>query len=459
MCRIGAVFEAENSVKITSIVFAAVAALICQSQIAFSAPEPRVFTTIEVRGNDRFRDGDVIATSGLETGVPIGEPEIVAAVEALEFTGEFDLVRIFSRGETLIINVDETPAYSGGLTFALGYDSDDGALGQLGLQLSDPFGPGTGLNGLLNVAEEAQTLRFAVTSQNFWGERRSGGVRLGWENYAYETASFDYSVANITPYLNLPLGERAGAELRLTYARDEISDVDRDASNILRREEGDRTSGGLGFSIMTGSEPLGDATVAPLAAWSLRLDQDFTGLGGDTELSRTKLSLYGRAPLSASGFAIRTRIELGQVVGRSGDDPTAVDRFFLGGASLRGFERGTVSPRDVCEGCDSDGDDIITDLGGNQYAVARTDLLIPLFPDRPGLETFIFGDIGSAWTVDTAFDPSGELFDDQDWRSSYGIGVAFRTPIGIFESYYALDTDGERFDEEQAWGLTFRAEF
>lgn len=248
-------------------------------------------------------------------------------------------------------------------------------------------------------------------------------------------------------------------ELRFTYGVDEISNVDKDASNILKQEEGDRTSSGFGFSLMTGSERLGDATIAPLAAWSLRFDQDFTGLGGDTELSRTKIALYGRAPITNSGFAIRTRVELGQVVGLGGDDPTAVDRFFLGGASLRGFERGTISPRDICSGCDSDGDDLVTNLGGNQYAVARTDLLVLLFPDRPGLETFVFGDIGSAWSVDTAFDPSGVLDDDQKWRSSIGVGVAFRTPIGIFESYYALDTDGEEFDEEQTWGLTFRAEF
>ncbi|MEL7212133.1 MAG: BamA/TamA family outer membrane protein [Pseudomonadota bacterium] len=442
-----------------TVVFAGALSVLTLAHPVFASPEPRVFTEIDVRGNDRFRDGDVIATSGLSTGVPLGEPELVAAVEALDFTGEFDDVRIYSQGTLLIIEVDETPAYSGGLTFALGYDSDSGVLGSLGLQLSDPFGPGTGVGGQLNVAEEAQTLSFAVTSRNFWSQGLSGGIRLSWENYAYDNAAFDYEIANITPYMNITLGERMGAELRYTYGVDEISNVDSDASNILQEEEGKRTSSGVGFSFLTGSERLEDATMPPRAAWSFRFDQDFTGLGGETELSRTKLSFYGRAPITDNGFAIRTRIELGQVVGMGDDDPTATDRFFLGGASLRGFERGTVSPRDVCEGCASDGDDIVTNLGGNQFAVARTDLLIPIFPARPGLETFIFGDIGTAWTVDSAFDASGDLRDDQDWRSSYGLGLAVRTPLGIFESYYALATEGQEFDEEQKWGLTFRAEF
>ncbi|MBM7069427.1 BamA/TamA family outer membrane protein [Actibacterium sp. 188UL27-1] len=425
----------------------------------FANPQPRTFADIDVRGNQRFRDGDVIATSGLRTGRPIGEPEIIDAVEALDFTGEFREVRIFSQGTTLVIEVDETPAYSGGLTFALGYDSDAGVVGIVGLNLDDPFGPGTVIGGDLNVAEEAQTLSLAYTSDNFWRDGLSGGVRLNVENFNYDNDAFDYRIAKISPYMNLALGPRAGAELRYTFAVDEISDVDGAASAILQDEAGNRTSSGVGFSVITGSEPLTDATVAPRAAWSLRFDQDFTGLGGDTEISRSMLSFYGRAPITDNGWAVRTRVELGRVAGTGDDAPTATDRFFLGGAALRGFERGTISPRDVCVGCAADGGDVITNLGGNQYAVARTDLLVPLFPSRPGLETFVFGDVGSVWSVESGVAPSGVLEDHQDWRSSYGVGAAFRTPLGIFESYYAVDTNGERFDETQKWGLTFRAEF
>ena len=53
----------------------------------------RVFRSIEVTGNDRFRDRDVLATADLRPGEPYTEADIVAAVEALEFTGEFRSVR------------------------------------------------------------------------------------------------------------------------------------------------------------------------------------------------------------------------------------------------------------------------------------------------------------------------------------------------------------------------------
>ena len=92
-------------------------------------PPSRVFETIVVNGNDRFRDEDILVTSGLEAGTELGQADLVSAVEALEYTGEFKDVEITSNGSTLVINVKEAPEYSGGLTFGAGYDSDIGGFG------------------------------------------------------------------------------------------------------------------------------------------------------------------------------------------------------------------------------------------------------------------------------------------------------------------------------------------
>lgn len=237
-------------------------------------------------------------------------------------------------------------------------------------------------------------------------------------------------------------------ELRYTLGSSDIRKVNAAASPIIQSEAGRLTSSGVGFSFATGSAFDGVAT-DPLSAWSLRLDQDFTGLGGDTKFSTTKVSLAARRSFGQSGFAIRTRIEMGAVVGRDGETPRASERFSLGGASLRGFERGTISPRDVCLGCAADGSDQNTLLGGNYFAVARTDVLIPVFRKAPQVETFAFFDIGSVWDVDTTTAAAGTLTDDCAWRSSYGIGASFDTQLGKFEAYVALGSDGENFDEEQ----------
>lgn len=421
-------------------------------------PDSRVFSEIDVQGNRRFSDEDVLATSGLQAGVPLGQIELERAYEALQFTGEFDSVEIRSVGNTLIILVDETPQYSGGLTFGLGYDTDTGVFGAVGLLLRDTFGPESTIAGNLLIAEEVQTLSFDAASPNFWGESNRGGVRLSFGNYEYDDVTYRYQFARVEPYVQYDVGENSQVELRYTLEQKRVFDIEATASPILQAEAGRDVSSGIGFTFATGSsrdaaEPVNSGS------WFLRFDQDFTGLGGDTELSLTELSFGGRRPLGGNGFALRTRIDLGAVVGHGSDDPRVSERFTLGGSRLRGFDRGGISPRDICAGCGAGGTDVVTDLGGNYYAVARTDLLVPLFANRPEIETFVFFDVGSVWNVDTDTAASGILDDGKTWRNSAGIGTSFDTQLGQFEAYLALHTDGNSRDDVQEFGLTFRSEF
>ncbi len=422
------------------------------------APTARSFETIRVEGNERFRDGDILSTSGLETGTPLGQEDLLAAVEALEYTGEFEEVVITSERQTLIITVEETPEYTGGLTFGLGYNSDFGVFGAAGLALDNAFGGDIELRGNLLVAEEVQTIRGQIRSENFWAEGIKGGLRLGFENYEYDNTTYDYTLAEIEPYVVFSLAEKAALELRYTLASRDISNVSPLASPIIQAEAGQQTSSGIGFSIATSSDMLG-SEAGFLDAWSVRLDQDFTGLGGDTDLSSSKLSLFARKRLTPSGFALRTRLEMGAVQGLGSDDPRASERFSLGGAALRGFEHGTIAPRDVCVGCGVGGTDLVTILGGDYYAVLRTDLLVPIFREQPQIETFFFYDVGSVWNVDTPTAPAGTLDDSRHFRSSGGVGASFDTQIGKFEAYVALTTDREVYDEKQEFGLTFRTDF
>ncbi|MEM8774335.1 MAG: BamA/TamA family outer membrane protein [Pseudomonadota bacterium] len=425
---------------------------------AQDAPAPRVFEKIIVDGNSRFRDQDVIATSGLKTGDLVGEEELIAALEALEFTGEFEDIVISSNGETLIIAVEEAPPFSGGLTFGLGFDTDDGFFGSIGLSIDNAFDRGLAIRSNLVVAEESQTFRNLFSSDRFWGAERRGGVRFDIENFDFDNTAFDFVSGSIEPFITYDIAQNGLLELRYTFAIREIYNVNALASPILQAEDGQDISSGVGFSVLFASEGDPNGFETP-RAWRLRFDQDFTGLGGDTAYSESRLTLNARQQITPSGFAIRTTVELGAITALDNDDPRASERFTLGGSRLRGFERATVSPRDVCIGCAPDGSDLVTILGGNYFAVARTDLLIPIFQNQPQIETFAFYDIGSAWNVDTDIAPAGTLEDSADFRSSYGIGASFDTALGKFEAYYAIGTEGEPFDEDQEFGLSFRAKF
>lgn len=420
--------------------------------------EPRVFNAIVVSGNERFSDQDVLATSGLQTGVLVGQKDLKSAVDALDYTAEFDDIVITSEGDTLFIDVDEAPEFSGGLTFGAGYDTERGAFGSIGLTLDGLLGGGTQMRTDLLYSKPVQTLRFDLRSANFWSEGVRGGIRAHFERYQYDNVTYNYNHANIEPYVTLDLAGKAALELRYSLSSADIYNVAATASPIIAAEAGRKTSSGIGFSIGSSSAKL--AAENPLLdRWSFRFDQDLTGLGGDTKLSTSQITLHGRKNIGQSGFAVRTRIEGGATVGLGGDNPRASERFALGGSRLRGFERGSIAPTDVCAGCGAGGADQTTVLGGNYFFVARTDVLLPLFANQPKLETFIFYDVGSVWNVNTNTAAAGILNAGMDIRTSAGLGVGFDTQIGQFEAYYAPYTSGAASDVKQEFGLTFRVDF
>ena len=432
----------------TFLLFGTLAAQAQAQAQAQSVGGERIFTTIVVTGNERFRDGDVLATADLQPGVPYTETDIISAVEALEFTGEFKSVRIFSSDDTLTINVDEEEDYTGNLTFGLGADSDIGLFGSVGLGLENVLG-GNAVSADLTFAEEVIIGRASISSDQFWPGERAGGVRLEYARYDYDNTLFDFETASIQPFVRFGQGsEGAIGEFRLTALHTDISEVDGFASGILQAEAGDRFVVGPGATAQWSS-----SSTSP---WNIGLSLDI--FGGDAKFARATLVFSKSIPFVANSV-LRTRGRVGAVEGLGGDSTTASDRLTLGGISMRGFARGGLSPVDECLGCGADGADVITRLGGERYAVLQTDLLFPSISERLPFTPGLFFDVGSVWSVDSPTAPSGALIDDLRWRSSAGIAATAQTSFGDFSASYAITTNDEDFDDTQKFTLSFSSQF
>lgn len=408
--------------------------------------QARVFNEITVDGNKRFSDQDILATSGLRPGEIYGEDDLLAAIEELEFTGEFNAVRIQSQGDRLIITVDETPAFQGRLLFGGGFDSDDGLFAGAALSIDDALGIGARIDGELIVSEEVQSARFAVFDPDALTETIGLGFRLSYDNVDYDNVLFSYEEISAAPFVTFDFGQNRELETRLVFSSTDLTDVDPAASSILQAEVGREDRVSLGVSYRFGAI---DPTAGRFT-WAFLLDAEY-GFAGDTNFVRTQARGDFYLPL-ARGFAVRSTVEVGHISGLGDDNVRAPDRFVLGGANLRGFERGTVTVRDINGATD-------TNLGGNLFAVARTDLLIPVFPDNTALGTFVFADLGSVWELETDIAPDGDLFDDFELRSSIGIGASYDFDFGRLEAYLAAPIEEGVGDEEQIFGVTFRANF
>ena len=412
---------------------------------AAMAEAPRAFSEIIVSGNARFSDRDVLATANLQPGEVYSQEDLRAAIEALEFTGEFDFVRIRSEGAQLFVTVDETPAYEGALTFGLGYENDTGVFGRAALSLEDALGVGADVYGELNVASEVQTAGLRVVDPDAVSEAVGLGVRLSYGAYEYDNTLFNYDRVSIAPYVQMDL---AGGQLevRATFAETEIRNVAATASGILQADAGTQDATELGLSYRFGAVN----SRANRFTWGALLSVDY-GVAGDAKLIRSEGQVDVFAPLPF-GFALRSTLEVGHVAGQGSDLTRATDRFVLGGASLRGFERGGVSVRDI------DGA-VVTDLGGTSFGALRTDLLLPLPARLPGVDVFVLADVGSVWGLDSPVAPSGTLQDTSDLRASAGLGASYEFGLGRLEGYLATPVSSQTGDQEQVFGLTFRTQF
>ncbi|MEO1307359.1 MAG: BamA/TamA family outer membrane protein, partial [Pseudomonadota bacterium] len=397
------------------------------SQTSAEPSEGRRFAQIEVTGNSRFRDGDILATADLRPGIAYTENDIVSAVEALEFTGEFESVRIFSRGDTLTIAVVEEPTYQGALSLGIGATSDIGIFGAIGLRLSDAFGGETDITADLSFAEEEKHARLDIYNPEIWPGGHPGGLRLNYGQFDYDSTLFDFNEVSIAPYLTFGKAPGRTGEFRLTGYWSSLDDVATDASAIVQAEEGSRALFGPGVSLRWQDQTDGPGN------WALSFDLD--AFFGDENLFRAQLSFASEQPFFGQ-TTLRTRASFGALTGET----TAVDRFTLGGSSLRGFERGGVTPRDICNGCAADGSDVVTDLGGQYFAVIQNDLLLPIFREGSPLVPSIFLDVGSVWDLDSDTDPSGRLDDDFALRSSAGVAISADTPLGDFSSFEPAQT-------------------
>jgi len=430
--------------RITILLWALWIGASAHAQVA-SAPEPRAFTSVEVVGNSRFDDRDIFATAGLDLSRPIGEPELRAAMEALYFTGEFRHVRLSSDGDTLIIAVDEEPEFQGGLTFGLGYDTDLGAIGLASLALQDVFAPGVVITGELSFSRDQREISIGAFKDDVLAPNVGLGFRFRGIDADHDEDLFSYREFEVSPYLTYRFAERTHAELRYVYRSTDIFDVSAGASPIIAGEAGELAQSGIGLRFVTSGQ-------LTALSWGLAFDQELTGLGGDTALSVTRLRLSGDLAIGESGLRVRSVFDAGHVEGLDGDRTRVVDRFVLGGASFRGFDGASIAPRDVTA----------TDsqvLGGTDFAVLRTDIVLPLAPQFPNLETFVFADVGSVWGLDSDTVPAGTVDADQTMRSSVGLGLSLDTELGRFEAYYALGTDDLEQDETRAFGLTIRSQF
>jgi outer membrane protein insertion porin family len=155
-----------------------------------------------------------------------------------------------------------------------------------------------------------------------------------------------------------------------------------------------------------------DTRFLPSDGYIVQFDQDVADFGADTRFVRVE----GRASYYYPFFpdwVLNLAARGGYIVGL-GDDVRLFDRFFLGGASLRGFKFAGVGPRDTSTG---------DALGGNVLYTATAEQRFPLgLPEELRLFGRVFVDVGTLFDSDAS---GPTVFDSSTLRASGGVGLTW----------------------------------
>lgn len=413
-----------------------------------TAAEAQNVRSVEVRGAQFIPEDDIRKTCGAEAGIAYSQWELMAIEECLMSTGVFATVSLSLEGELLVIDVQELDTRPGRIDASLAYVSQDGLTASLSFErynlLDRTYGSAS-----LEYGEEIQR----YSANLYRTEAFETSLDLGFEVVAgrdsFDDRSFTYETVRAEAYLAWTQVPTIRFEGGIGYRDHRLYDLDPSASALLVHEQTDGIAAPyvrFGVAHKNWPEPEEGDGQWQTFGYSVKLDQYFWNVGTSDLLSDTRFEARMQFPI-----ADKTRLlfgfDAGAVSGLEGNESRAIDRFYPGADSFRGFAPRGIGPRD--------GEDA---LGGNNFVRASIELQRDFgeLLHTPILGG-IFVDTGGSWDLDNTLD--GGIDDGWYRRSSIGVSVTLdigATPVSL---YVGIPFEREPGDARQTFGLGLNTHF
>jgi outer membrane protein insertion porin family len=241
--------------------------------------------------------------------------------------------------------------------------------------------------------------------------------------------------------LGFPLGidDFTKGYLRYNYDDSDISDVSPNASVAIRDMIGSNVTSSITTMIRRDSrDKPWDTTRGSVNSGSF----EYAGLGGDVAFYKYQGETGWYFPMFWD-TVILVRGRIGYVQEGSGGKLPVYQKFTLGGINtVRGFDYGSISPRDPVTG---------DRIGGEKMMVYNLEYRFPLLKEQ-GLVGIAFFDAGNVFTKDENYTFSGI-------RRSAGTGLRWYSPIGPLRLEYGWNLDQKDDEASGRWEFTIGGTF
>ena len=445
---------------------------------------PRVYVErIDINGNTRTKDKVIRREMQVAEGDAYNPVEIRRSRQRLTELGYFNTVNITqapgSTADKTVVNVAVDEKSTGELSFGGGFSTDAGALLSAGLREKNLIGTGIDSSLQGTLAQRRSEIDLSATDPYFLDRNLVAGFDIFHvSNNNQAISNYDESRTGLSLRTGYQINPHLSQAITYSIVQRSVSNVNEGASLYILNSAGTTLLSQIGQTLTLDYR---DSRVDPHAGFVLRYGLDVAGLGGTAHYVRNKLDGTWFIPFdrftgnSDWGLAISASGGYLEDLGQRQED--LIDRFFLGGDNLRGFQSGgagphtvptTDEPPSVVYGSDS--------VGGRLIYTQSTELHFPLPVSTDlGLSGRAFVDLGGLAQVKQ----QGALFaynfyDDAvaggvtqqinhpnnlSPRVGAGVGVSWKTPFGLINLDLADPVVKQKYDQTQIFRFGFGTRF
>ena len=408
----------------------------------------RVFVDrINITGNTRTEDEVIRREFRIAEGDAFNAAKIRASrrnVENLDYFSKVDIKTMpKANGNSADVDVNVEEKSTGYFNVGVGYSTVNGALIRTGITENNFLGKGQQLALDLGVSQRAQDYNLSFTEPYFMGRPLSAGIDLFRTEEDYQDeGSYDTEATGGRLRLGWNYTDDLSQYVRYTLRQDKISNVDSDASQYIKDEEGEYTGSIFGQTTVYDKR---DSAINPKEGYYLSFGNDIAGAGGDEKFLRFDAKAY-KYYTFADYYTLKFFANGGYITGYNGKDVRLMNRYFLGGYNMRGFEYGGVGARDKKT------DDA---LGGNWMFYGGTELSFPMGLDELGIRGRTFIDVGMIGKPDGI--NTEDVYYSSSPRVATGVGLTWQSPMGNIDIDFAIPVVKKSYDETEIFRLNFGA--
>lgn len=399
---------------------------------------------VAIRGNTRTRDNVIRRELEIEEGGVFSPKSIRDSTRNLQRLDFFEEVNITPEPAldpskmNVTVNVKEKS--TGMFSIGAGYSSVDNVILLGEISENNFLGLGHKLSLSGNIGGRSSRYNLSWTNPRIFDSRVSTGVDLFNWSREYDDYTRDSKGGAIR--FGHPLWEKWRMYESYSYTDTELSDVDDDASFIIRESQDIQVTSAVKVSLVRDTRnSLFGATEGSRNSLSLR----YAGgpLGGDSQFTKGEVKTGWYFPI-LYGSVFHIIGAAGQVWENETGKLPVYERFYLGGInSIRGHEYAQVSPIDPETG---------DRVGGDQMWYVQSEIVLPLFKEQ-GVYGVVFFDAGDSIASDANFE------DNRDVALGTGVEVRWISPIGPLRLVWGYNPDPLEDEPSSVWDFTIGGQF